>query len=60
MALPMPWRCCVTTAYRRLVGEALYHPPKKGEAVMKKFDVRKVETLKTNAAEYPWWMCWPY
>lgn len=29
---------------------------------MKKFNVRKVETLKTNAALYPWWMClpWPY
>lgn len=29
---------------------------------MKKFNVRKVETMKTNAALYPWWMCisWPY
>lgn len=28
---------------------------------MKKFDVRKVDTLKTSAAMYPWWMCieWP-
>lgn len=29
---------------------------------MKKFDVRKIDTLKTSAAFYPWWMCidWPF
>jgi len=29
---------------------------------MKKFNVRKIDTVKTAAAEYPWWMCivWPY
>jgi hypothetical protein len=27
---------------------------------MKKFDIRKVETLKTSAAAYPWWMCLPF
>lgn len=29
---------------------------------MKKFDVRKIETVKTASALYPWWMCieWPF
>jgi len=27
---------------------------------MKKFDVRKVDTMKTTAALYPIWMCWPW
>jgi hypothetical protein len=29
---------------------------------MKKFDVRKADTMKTNSAFYPWWMCieWPF
>jgi hypothetical protein len=27
---------------------------------MKKFDIRKVETLKTSAASYPWWLCLPF
>jgi len=24
---------------------------------MKKFVVREAETVKTTAAEYPWWLC---
>lgn len=27
---------------------------------MKKFDVRKIDTMKTTAALYPWWMCLPW
>lgn len=27
---------------------------------MKKFDVRKIETLKTTASFYPIWECFPW
>lgn len=27
---------------------------------MKRFDIRKIETEKTAAAAYPWWLCYPW
>jgi hypothetical protein len=33
---------------------------KPGDEVMKKFVIRETETVKTTAAAYPIWMCWPW
>lgn len=29
-------------------------------SVMKKFAIREAETVKTTAAAYPIWLCWPF